>query len=234
MAKRYQRGNQNLYIEEETTQWPKDTKGAIRIRISKKKRQHNGQKIPKGQSESVYRRRRDNTMAKRYQRGNQNLYIEEEETTQWPKDTKGAIRIRISKKKRQHNGQKIPKGQSESVYRRRRDNTMAKRYQRGNQNLYIEEEETTQWPKDTKGVIRICISKKKRQHNGQKIPKGQSESVYRRRRDNTMAKRYQRGNQNLYIEEEETTQWPKDTKGAIRIRISKKKRQHNGQKIPKG
>ena len=144
------------------------------------------------------------------QRGNQNPYIEEEETTQWPKDTKGVIRICISKKKRQHNGQKIPKGQSESVYRRRRDNTMAKRYQRGNQNLYIEEEETTQWPKDTKGAIRIRISKKKRQHNGQKIPKGQSESVYWRRRDNTMAKRYQRGNQNPYIEEEETTQWPKE------------------------
>ena len=70
---------------------------------------------------------------------------------------------------------------------------MAKRYQRGNQNLYIEEELTTQWPKDTKGVIqnpyieeelttqwpkntkgviRICISKKNRQHDGQKIPKG--------------------------------------------------------------
>ena len=37
----------------------------------------------------------------------------------------------------------------------------------GNQNLYIEEQ-TTQWPKDTKGVIRICILKKNRQHNGQK------------------------------------------------------------------
>jgi hypothetical protein len=42
---------------------------------------------------------------------------------------------------------------------------------RGNQNPYIEEELTTQWPKDTKGVIRICVSKN-RQHNGQKIPKG--------------------------------------------------------------
>jgi hypothetical protein len=29
---------------------------------------------------------------------------------------------------------------------------MAKRYQSVNQNLYIEEELTTQWPKDTKGV----------------------------------------------------------------------------------
>jgi hypothetical protein len=46
--------------------------------------------------------------------------------------------------------------------------------------------------------------------------------------DNTMAKRYQRGNQNPYIEEEQTTQWPKDTKGVIRIRKSKKNRQHNG------
>jgi hypothetical protein len=85
---------------------------------------------------------------------------------------------------------------------------------------------------ETKGVIRIRILKN-RQHNGQKIPKGQSESVYRRRTDNTMAKRYQRGNQNPYIEEEQTTQWPKDTKGVIRIRISKKNRQHIGQKIPK-
>jgi hypothetical protein len=107
---------------------------------------------------------------------------------------------------------------------------MAKRYQRGNQNPYIEEEQTTQWPKDTKGVIRIRISKKNRQPNGQKIPKGKSKSVNRRRTDNTMAKRYQRSNQNPYIEEEQTTQWPKDTKGEIRIRISKKNRQHNGQR----
>ena len=28
-------------------------------------------------------------MTERYQRGNQNPYIEEEQTTQWPKDTKG-------------------------------------------------------------------------------------------------------------------------------------------------
>ena len=120
-------------------------------------------------------------MAKRYQKGNQNPYIKEEQTTQWQKDTTGAIRIRISKKNRQHNGQ---------------------RYHRGNQNPYIKEEQTTQWPKDTIGVIRIRISKTNRQHNGQKIPQGQSESVYQRRIDNTMAKRYHRGNQNPYIKEE--------------------------------
>ena len=43
-------------------------------------------KIPKGQSESVYRRRKDNTIAKRYPRGNHNPYIEDEQTTQWPKE----------------------------------------------------------------------------------------------------------------------------------------------------
>ena len=42
---------------------------------------------------------------------------------------------------------------------------------------------------DTKGVIIIQKSKKNRQHNGQKIPKRQSESTHQRRTDNTMAKR---------------------------------------------
>jgi hypothetical protein len=32
---------------------------------------------------------------------------------------------------------------------------MATKYQRGNQNLQIEEGQTTQWSQDTKGVIRI-------------------------------------------------------------------------------
>jgi hypothetical protein len=63
--------------------------------------------------------------------------------------------------------------------------------------------------------------------------KRQSESVNRRRTDNTMAKRYQRGNQNQSIDEEHTIQWPKDTKGAIRNSKSTKNRQYNGQKIPK-
>jgi hypothetical protein len=45
---------------------------------------------------------------------------------------------------------------------------MAKRYQRGNQNPYIEEGQTTQWPKDTKGVIRSCKSKKDIQHKAKK------------------------------------------------------------------
>jgi hypothetical protein len=36
--------------------------------------------------------------------------------------------------------------------------------------------------------------------NGQKIPKGQSEGINQSRTDDTMAKRYQRGNQKAYIE----------------------------------
>jgi hypothetical protein len=56
--------------------------------------------------------------------------------------------------------------------------SMAKRYQRGNQNLYIEEELTTPWLKDIKGIIRISISKKNWQHDGQKIPKGYRDSDY--------------------------------------------------------
>jgi hypothetical protein len=35
--------------------------------------------------QSVYQRKADDTMAKRYQSGNQNLYIKEKLTTQWPK-----------------------------------------------------------------------------------------------------------------------------------------------------
>ena len=50
--------------------------------------------------------------------------------------------------------------------------------------------------------------------------------------ENTMAKRYQRCNQNPSTEEGQTIQWPKDTKGVIRMR-KPKDRQYNGQKIPK-
>jgi hypothetical protein len=49
---------------------------------------------------------------------------------------------------------------------------MVKWYQRGNQKPYCEEWLTTQWPKDTIGVIRNRTSKNDRQYNDQKIPKG--------------------------------------------------------------
>jgi len=71
-------------------------------------------------------------------------------------DTKGVIRIRISKKNSQ------PKRQSESVYRRRTDNTMVKRFE------------------DTKGVIRIRISKKRTDNtwSKEKRTKGQT-TIYK-------------------------------------------------------
>ena len=77
-------------------------------------------------------------MAKIYQSGNHNQYIKEEQTTQWPKDTKVVIIIRISKKNRQHNGQKTKDKQP----------SRSRRYQSGNHNPYIKEEQTTQWPKE--------------------------------------------------------------------------------------
>ena len=45
---------------------------------------------------------------------------------------------------------------------------MVTRYQRGNQNLQIEEGQTTQWQKDTNGVMRIYKLKRDRQHNCKK------------------------------------------------------------------
>ena len=62
-------------------------------------------------------------------------------------------------------------------------------------------------------VIRSHTSKKDEQHIGQKIPKGQSEAIHQRRVNNTLVKRYQRGNQKSYIKEGWTTHWSKDTKG---------------------
>jgi hypothetical protein len=67
-------------------------------------------------------------MAKRYPMENQRLYIKKGLTIQWPKDTQWEIRGRISQKDRQYNGQIIPNGKSEAVYKKRIDNTMDKRF----------------------------------------------------------------------------------------------------------
>jgi hypothetical protein len=39
----------------------------------------------------------------------------------------------------------------------RTDNTMPKIYQRGNEKPQVQQEQTTQWPKDTKRVMRHCV-----------------------------------------------------------------------------
>jgi hypothetical protein len=114
-------------------------------------------------------RRTDNTMAKRYQGCNQNLYIIEEQTTQWPKEQILIISL-------------VSFGHcvvfSSMIYRfwlhpwyllaivlsvllwytdSETDNTIAKRYQGSNQNLYNRRTDNTM-AKRYQGVIRICIS----------------------------------------------------------------------------
>jgi hypothetical protein len=127
---------------------------------------------------------------------NQNLYIIEEQTTQWPKKTQ--------------------RGWSESVYHRRTDNTIAKRYQGSNQNLDIIEEHHCvvcssmiyRFWLPTWYLLAIVLSVL--WYTDSVYPLGIFwplcclffESVYHRRTDNTMAKRYHGGNQNLYIIEE--------------------------------
>jgi hypothetical protein len=169
MAKRYQRDNQHPLIEEQTTQWPKDTKRVIRAIVLSVLRS-TGSWLPLWYLLAIVLfvlRVTDADypfgifwplcclffyqLAKRYQRGNQLL---------------------------------VDRGT---------DNTMAKRYQRGNQHPLIEEQ-TTQWPKDTVCsssygcwlplwyLLAIVLSvlrstdadypSTNRQHNGQKIPKG--------------------------------------------------------------
>ena len=49
-----------------------------------------------------------------------------------------------------------------------------------------------------------------------------------------MTTRYHGVDKKPYIKEEQTIQWPQDTMGFIRSRISKKDRQHNDHKIPWG
>jgi hypothetical protein len=129
--------------------------------------------------------------------------------------------------------------------------------------IVLSVEQTIQWPKDTEGAILISKSTKNRQYHGQKIPKGQSESVNWWRTDNTMAKWFFVDLLILiaplvsfdhcivccssidwfwlplwyllaFVLSEQTIQWPKDTKKAIRINKSTRNRQYNGQKIPKG
>jgi hypothetical protein len=77
----------------------------------------------------------------------------EGQITQWSKDIKGAIRS-CKWRDRYHNDQKISKGQSEAV-NGGTDNTITKRYQRGNQKLEMEGQ-ITQWSTDIKGTIRSC------------------------------------------------------------------------------
>ena len=57
MANVYQTGNQKLYFNVQTIQWPKDIKGVIRIRKSKKNRQK--EKVQKNKQRSKKHKTKD-------------------------------------------------------------------------------------------------------------------------------------------------------------------------------
>jgi hypothetical protein len=146
------RDTQNPYIKGQTTQWLQDTKLVLRIRTSKD-RQHNGHKIPNGYSESVHQRT-DNTMALRVPIWYLMVIVL---SVLWCTDSEYLFGILwplccVSF-----------------------DVRILSTHQIGTQNLYIKGQ-TTQWPQDTKLVLRIRTSKD-RQHNGNNIPNGYSESV---------------------------------------------------------
>ena len=63
-----------------------DTKGVTRIRISKKNRQHNGQKTEEQTTQWPKDRRTDNAMVKRQKNRQHNGQKTEEQTTQWSKE----------------------------------------------------------------------------------------------------------------------------------------------------
>jgi hypothetical protein len=210
-------------------------------------------------------------MATRYQRCNQKPYIKEEQTTQWPQDTKGVIRSRISKKNMSvllitpfvscdHcivcssliYGFWLPLLYlvtillSVLLWYTASDYTfgilwplyclfffmMATRYQRCNQRPYIKEEQTIQWPQDTMGFIRsLIVLSVLLWYTASYKPHGILWSLYClsffdiRLLINPMVSCG-------HCKEGQTTQWPQDTMGFIRSRISKKDRQHNDHKIP--
>ena len=62
-----------------------DTKVVIRLRKSKKNRQHNGQKTEEQTTQWSKDRRTDNTMVKRQKNRQHNGQKTEEQTTQWSK-----------------------------------------------------------------------------------------------------------------------------------------------------
>jgi hypothetical protein len=149
------------------------------------------------------------------------VHRREEQKTQWPKDTKGVIRIRSSK-------------------RRRTDNTMAKRFQMGNQNPFIEKKNLISF-----GHFVVCYSSLRwtdsdypfgifwplsclffiSSMNGFWLPLSIS---------NIYLKTNQRVIENMWMARCETLVFSFVFGGNHNPFIEEKNRQHNGQKIPKG
>jgi hypothetical protein len=146
-------------------------------------------------------------MIKRYQKGNQNPYIEEGQAMQWSKDTKDSdypfgkfwslyclsfLDIRILITLLVNFGHYI--ACPFSIY----EFWLPFRY------LLV--------------IILLVLSRY--------TDSDYSFGIFWERTSNIMAKRYQKGNQNSYIEKGQAIQWPKYTKGVIRIRISRKDKQY--------
>ena len=81
-------------------------------------------------------------------------------------DAKGVIKIRKSKKNRQHNDQKTEEQTTQWPKDRRTDNTMAKRQKNRQHNGQKTEGKTTQWLKDRRKDNTMAKRQKERQHNG--------------------------------------------------------------------
>ena len=160
-------------------------------------------------------------MAKIYQGCNQNLYIIEEQTTQWPQDTKGVIRIcicflffydiQILITPLVYFGHCVVC--SSMIYRFWLHPWYLVAIVLSVLLWYTDSDYTLGifWPLCCLFFYDIQILITPLVYFGHFV---------HRRTDNTMAKRYQGCNHNLYITEEQTTQWPKDTKGVIGICIS--------------
>jgi hypothetical protein len=108
------------------------------------------------------------------------------------------------------------------------------KYQQGKQDQYIKEQQKTQWPKDTKGVIIINISKNNRQRNGQKKKDKQRSTKHTYKAKDRVTRTLLKmicchlWRQKGAIRSCKTSL--KIPKGIIRISISKNNRRHNGQK----
>jgi hypothetical protein len=113
-------------------------------------------------------------MATTYQRGNQNLYIEEEQTTQDSDLSLWYLLAIVLSVLLRYTDSDYPIGIFwalcrllffdiqilQNPYIEELTTQWPKDTKGVNPNPYIEEELTTQWQTDTKGLIRICISKK--------------------------------------------------------------------------
>jgi hypothetical protein len=150
------------------------SKGQSEVVNQRKDRQYNGQNITKDNQKPSIKGRTDNTMAKRYQRTIKSRKSKEGQTTQWLKDIALSVLPLIY-------GFWLPFGifwplcclsflwftASDCPLVSFGHCVVCPSFE-----LRLLIALTIQWPKDTKGQSEAVNQRKDRQHNGQKIPKG--------------------------------------------------------------